>query len=307
MKQTVNTIVKLVVFLGIGSIGLCAEPFAEGPYLGQTPPGPIAQVFAPGLISDTRLHRWEIHGHFSADGNAFCFRRLGYIYITENTDQGWTTPERIESIPCKLWSPCMSPDANSIYFMDQYFTRPVRARTDRSKQKNHYRCVRTSRGWSLPQLLPSPLCSALGGFSVAADNSFCFKSRRGGFWMAPFVDNTWAQAIKIPIEMGNLHGCHPGIAPDKSFLVFYSIEPGARGGTPTDLYLTLRRPDDTWTKPQRMGPGINTGYHEIGARISPDKKYMFFTRSTGWNLNSYTDTADIYWVELKEYLPESYR
>ena len=56
-----------------------------------------------------------------------------------------------------------------------------------------------------------------------------------------------------------------------------------------------------------MGPGINTGYHEIGARISPDKKYMFFTRSTGWNLNPATDTADIYWVELKEYLPESHR
>jgi hypothetical protein len=147
----------------------------------------------------------------------------------------------------------------------------------------------------------------MGGFSVLADNSLCFKSRQGGFWVTPFVGNTWAQAIKLPIEMGNLHPCHPGVAPDGSFLVFYSIEPGARGGTPTDLYLTLRRPDDTWTKPQRMGPGINTGYHEIGARISPDKKYMFFTRSTGWNLNSYTDTSDIYWVELKEYLPESHR
>jgi hypothetical protein len=54
-----------------------------------------------------------------------------------------------------------------------------------------------------------------------------------------------------------------------------------------------------------MGPGINTGYHEIGARISADKKYMFFTRSTGWNLNHATDTADIYWVELKEYLTEA--
>jgi len=34
---------------------------------------------------------------------------------------------------------------------------------------------------------------------------------------------------------------------------------------------------------------------------------MFFNRSNGWNLNRVTDTADIYWVELKEYLPESYR
>ena len=34
---------------------------------------------------------------------------------------------------------------------------------------------------------------------------------------------------------------------------------------------------------------------------------MFFTRSTGWNLRAHSDTSDIYWVELKEYLPESYR
>jgi uncharacterized UPF0160 family protein len=56
-----------------------------------------------------------------------------------------------------------------------------------------------------------------------------------------------------------------------------------------------------------MGPRINTGYFEFGARISTDKKYMFFTRSTGWNLRAVCDTGDIYWVELKEYLPESYR
>jgi len=56
-----------------------------------------------------------------------------------------------------------------------------------------------------------------------------------------------------------------------------------------------------------MGPKINTRNYEIGARISPDKKYMFFIRSNGWRFNSNSDTFDIYWVELKEYLPESYR
>jgi hypothetical protein len=307
MKQIKSQIVTLMVFLGISSIGLCAEPFAEGPYLGQIPPGPVAQVFAPGLISDARPHRWEIHGHFSADGNTFCFRRLGYIYITENTDQGWTTPKRIKSIPYRTWSVCLSPDANSIYYMDQHITRSMRNSYVSSKPWTYHRCLRTSRGWSLPEELDPLFSSARGGFSVSADNSIYFKSKRGGFWVAPFVGNTWSQARKLPLEMGNLRGCHPGVAPDGSFLVFYSIRPGAITGTETDLYLTLRGADGTWTKPRNMGPGINTGYHEIGARISADKKYMFFTRSTGWNLNSYTNTADIYWVELKEYLPESHR
>jgi len=106
------------------------------------------------------------------------------------------------------------------------------------------------------------------------------------------------------VEKGNLKGCYPGIAPDASFMVFYSIRPGALSGTETDLYLALRRPDGTWTKPRNMGPRINSGYYEFGARISPDKKYMFFTRSNGWYENSNRDTSDIYWVELKDYLPD---
>jgi hypothetical protein len=107
--------------------------------------------------------------------------------------------------------------------------------------------------------------------------------------------------------MGDLRGHGPGIAPDKSFLVFYSVKPGAPLGTETNLYLTLRRPDGSWTQPQDLGPRINSPYYEFAARISPDKKYMFFTRSTGWNLGPVCDTGDIYWVELKEYLPEAYR
>jgi hypothetical protein len=298
MDQIKKNILWLVVFLTVGSIGLCAEPFAEGPYLGQTPPGPVAQVFAPGLICDTRPHRWECHGHFSADGNTFCYRKLGFVYITENTNQGWTTPQRVQNVPYKAWSACLSPDANSIYFSRRY---------DRPRRWILYRCMRTSQGWSSPKELGQPFNPLGAAFSVTADNSICFLTERGCFWIAPFVGDAWIQAIKLPIEKGNLKGCHPGIAPDASFLVFYSIRPGALDGTETNLYLTLRGADGTWTRPRNMGPGINTGYYEFGARISPDKKYMFFTRSTGWGLNSYSNTSDIYWVELKEYLPESYR
>jgi len=169
--------------------------------------------------------------------------------------------------------------------------------------------MRTSQGWSLPQELGPPFSLAFGGFSVAADNSIYFSESGKGHWVAPFVGNTWPRAIKIPVSPieGKYNGCHPGVAPDESFLVFYSIRPGAPRGTETDLYLTLRRPDGTWTNFRNMGPKINSRYYEFGARISPDKKYMFFTRSNGWGLNSYSDTSDIYWVELKEYLPESYR
>jgi hypothetical protein len=306
MKHKKNEIYWVMAFiLAVGSTGVFGKPFAVGPYLGQTPPGPIAKVFAPGLISDTRQHQGEGWVSFSADGNTFCFYRNWYVYITENTDQGWTVPQVIKSIPYKVTSPCLSPDANSIYFNKRYYP---------SRRWSLHRCMRTSQGWSLPQELGPPLSDsgAAGGFSLAADNSIYFwgwkKAKLGGFWVAPFVDNTWSQTIEIPVNVGgNLRGHHPGIAPDNSFLVFYSVKPGVPRGTETNLYLTLRRPDGTWTKPRNMGPRINTGYYEYFARISPDKKYLFFTRANGWGENPYRDTSDIYWVELKEYLPESYR
>jgi len=301
MKRATKKIVWLVVFLGISSIQVFGKPFAKGPYLGQNPPGSTAQVFAPGLISDTRPHQGEDHGSFSADGNTFCFNRLGYVYITENTDQGWTTPERIKSIPYKSWSCCLSADANTIYHSIAYD--PVSERYDL------YRCNRTSQGWAKSQRLGPPLSSPARefGFSLAANNSiYFFRTKRGagvsggGIFYAPYVNNTWPRIIKLPLV-----GTHPGIAPDESFMVFTAIRPGGLGAT--DLYLTLRRPDGTWTEARNMGSRINSGYFEFGARFSPDKKYMFFTRSNGWYENSYRDTSDIYWVELKEFLPEFYR
>ncbi len=176
------------------------------------------------------------------------------------------------------------------------------------KELNHlYRCQRTPEGWSDPQELGPTFgySGAYAGFSLAANNSiYLFRSKPsgggsgGGIFSAPYENNTWSRPIKLPLV-----GTFPGIAPDESFMVFTAIRPGGLGET--DLYLTLRRPDGIWGKARNMGPKINSKFFEFGARISPDKKYMFFTRSNGWFDNPYHDTSDIYWVELKEYLPES--
>lgn len=290
-----------------------AEPFAKGPYLGQTPPGSTAQVFAPGLISDIRPNTWESHGTFSADGNTFCYLcssvhrsgRIGGVFVTEKTNQGWTTPKLIESIQNNqhsTWAPYLAPDANSIYF--------TRALLYQASRANLYRCDRTSLGWGVPQVLESPISSpsAEWGFSLAANNSFYLASTRkggrgsGDVWYVPFIENTWSQAINIAAVNTRYSDGAPGVAPDESFLVFNSVRPGCRRA---DLYLSLRQSDGTWTAPKNLGPRVNSGYLEICPYISPDKKYLFFTRSNGFDPRKYT--ADIYWVALKEYLPESYR
>jgi len=206
-------------------------------------------------------------------------------------------PKRIKSIPYKTAGYCyLSADANSIYFI--HMDHP-------SIPYNLCRCQRTSDGWSTRQELGPPLSSPEYelGISLAANNSIYFfhsKPRAGGsdggIFYAPYENNTWPRLIKLPLV-----GTFPGIAPDESFMVFTAIRPGGLGET--DLYLSLRQPDGTWGKARNLGPKINSGHFEFGARISPDKKYMFFTRSNGWFENSSRDTSDIYWVELKDICP----
>jgi len=300
MKETVKSMLWLATFLGTGPVGLCGEPFAKGPYLGQTPPGSTAQVFAPGLICHAGPRQWEANGTFSADGNTFCFQRISGIFITENTDQGWTTPELIKGIPANVWSPWLgglSPDANSIYFTYAW-VEPV-------SKRNIYRSNRTAHGWAEPQMLGPPLSSPDPEItcSIAANNSIYILrgGSGGGVFCAPYENDTWSRVINLPVE-----GCDPGAAPDESFMVAADKDkPGGYGHF--DLYLVLRLPDGTWSKPRNLGPKINSAYIEFGPRISPDKKYLFFNRSNGWNPRKPGVHSYIYWVELEEYLPHPNR
>lgn len=66
---------------------------------------------------------------------------------------------------------------------------------------------------------------------------------------------------------------HPAISPDGSFLVFASDRPAAVGGerqNNTDLYISFRKSDNTWTEPKNLGKKINTAQNEIAPYIAAD-------------------------------------
>ncbi|MDH4272010.1 MAG: hypothetical protein OEW18_08550, partial [Candidatus Aminicenantes bacterium] len=47
-----------------------------------------------------------------------------------------------------------------------------------------------------------------------------------------------------------------------------------------DLYISFRTPDAAWTPARNMGKGINGQGPEFGTILSPDGKFLFFTRQT---------------------------
>ncbi len=81
----------------------------------------------------------------------------------------------------------------------------------------------------------------------------------------------------------------PFIAPDESYLLFSSDRNTGR----QSLFISFRRSDGSWTEAHGLGEAINSQKGERFPYVSPDGKYLFFTRWHG------RDNEDIMWVSSK--------
>ena len=80
----------------------------------------------------------------------------------------------------------------------------------------------------------------------------------------------------------------PLISPDESFLIFASNRPNgvsgpdmynrSNGYDELDLYICFNKENGRWSAPKNMGVPINTASWEFAPALSPDQKYLFFTR-----------------------------
>ncbi len=75
---------------------------------------------------------------------------------------------------------------------------------------------------------------------------------------------------------------HPALAPDGSYIVFASDRPKKRGSTERekdlDLYISFRKPDNTWSKPQNLGKKINTKENDFSPFVAADGSLYFSSK-----------------------------
>ncbi len=69
----------------------------------------------------------------------------------------------------------------------------------------------------------------------------------------------------------------PTISSDGSLLFFASDRRGGYGGT--DIYVSRRRPDGSWSRAVNAGAGVNTPCDEISPFISTDGRWLYFSSS----------------------------
>lgn len=115
-------------------------------------------------------------------------------------------------------------------------------------------------------------------------------------YIADFIGADWANIRNIgPNVNSEAWDSHPNITPDGKSLYFTSNRKGGFGKS--DLYVTRRLDDGTWTKAENLGPTINTIEDEVTPFFHQVNQTLYFS-STGHlkNLGGY----DIYkarWLE----------
>ncbi len=266
-----------------------------GDYLGQTPPGDTAAIFAPGIISQNDYAEFKIV--FSPDGNECYFyadRPYGVgIYYTKRVNNKWSAQVKAPfSLNHTTHDPFFSADGKILYF------------TYNTTDWSHIWFVeRTQEGWGEPQQLPSPINSDAKDQSYSETiNGVAYiqSDRINGDWDIWRIQQLSDQSLKAenlgPIVNSPEMDVSPCIAPDGSYLIFSSSRPGGR--SIQDLYICFNKGNNEWTAPVNMEiscAGINTaGYNKLCPSLSPDGKFLFFC-----NHAHDRSKIDIYWVSTK--------
>lgn len=280
------------LFLYLGSlIAYSQAPFfsSSQAYLGQNRPGEKPQRFAPqrlagqgGVVMD-RLA-------FSRNGKELYYCQAPHWFDTKGvtiryfrfSHSRWQGPFTLNA---GLYAPTFSMDDQCLYFQ--------------GGKGNVWQSKRSPAGWTTPSIfLRKPYglydyMPTLSGTSYVGSNGqtgsvndfttydFCTLT------VSP-TDTTIA-SLGAPLNTDGFDGDFY-IAPDESFMIVSAKETKTYE---SELHISFRRADKTWTKPQSLGPQINNGLaHRWGQYVSPDGKYLFYTQGT-----SETD-CHIYWLRF---------
>ena len=252
-------------------------------YFGQTPPGDIPQVFAPGIVS--KPGRVEYGITISPDGKEMLFALGNWpnkrTMIMEYKNDSWTGPDTVSfSLTRSAEEAIYSPDGQRVYYYAYSPPNPVGS-------ADLCYSVKPGSVWSEPVNLGIPLNTAQSEYHpcVVADGSIYFENVSGKICYSKFQDGNYQPRIVLR-AMFNGQGnawANPFVSPDESYFIFNSSRPGGFGNT--DLYISYKKDDGTWTNPKNLGNIINTSTSECGSEITDDGLYM-----------TYVSNNDIYWV-----------
>jgi hypothetical protein len=280
------------------------EKVRDVDYLGQKPPGMVAELFAPGLIS-TNAYEHSAPA-FSPDGDVVLWTVVDRNYRASmmhmKYEQGkWSSPARpsFADSTADDYYPSFSPDGKKLYFGSRRKAPSGYPGTD----MRFWVVERNGSDWKEPTPFDTVVSKGKEfAHSIAESGTLYFSvapesGRNMNVQKAELKNGGYTKPVALPFSINSVdYEDGPYIAPDESFLIIESQRPEGIGGS-LDLYISFKADGDRWTIPINMGPKINSAFSERFARLSPDGKYLFF--GSGRNQSADNFGFDIYWIDSK--------
>lgn len=286
MKPTLFSLafIASVLLISTPSYSDEGKPLLKGPYLGQTPPGLTPQPFAPGIIT---TKGWEVGSAFSLDMNSFYFLRAPYgseqiesvVYQRKNNRWIETATQGRTRLPF------FAPNNKTILMGKQYKER-----------------VKTGE-WSQVKDFGAPYDKTfIMRMTASLNETYVYdEATRDGNGVLRYSElkngvRQVPQPLPKTINSGKWNA-HPFIAPDESYILWDSERDSGFGDN--DIYISFRQNDGSWGDAINLGNTINTAAQEGSPTITPDGKYLFFTRNMGKIESSKFSNVDLFWVDAR--------
>lgn len=258
-----------------------------------------AREFLPGIVSTGESFGVSL----TPDGKQAFFtkvwrgRQRMEIWTTRKTGKTWTSSERLnfDGMGTDI-DPVVTPDGKHILYQKR-----VPRRDGKGNTFNIYWLERTQDGHWRPA--DGKLFDAVNSDSgesyvtMARNGNIYFTGKRADrrgrsdIYRADLKNGVYQTPANLgsPVNTDGGEG-NPCISEDERLLIFAADGPGDFDG---DLFLSLRQPDGTWGKPQRLPEGlVNTKYAEFTPYISHDGKTFYFSRIYRMKGSAFGSPAD---------------
>lgn len=152
--------------------------------------------------------------------------------------------------------------------------------------ENFFVSRRSAQGWDTARQMITdwPFTHNIGAISISADGRTMFVTACGwpdGFgscdiYVSGLENGYWSQPRNLGGHINTARWeSQPSVSANGSELYFASQRRGGYGGS--DLWMSHRQSDGSWSRPVNLGDNINTAGNEMAPFIHPDGQTLYFS------------------------------
>lgn len=280
---------------------------SSGPFLGQSPPGLKAELFAPNLADEDESLGCS---GFLRDGTVFVFSsmkgggdwRFRPVWVSELVDGRWTAPILAPFSSYMPYNFTVGPAGKTLYFSS--LKSPDLSTSMLLEQSNIWAVTLGPNGWTEPVMLGASI-------NTEADyENYPTVARNGNIYYMSWRDDTIGRTdiYRSRNRDGKYHPAEnlgppvnspesdqdPWIAPDESYLIV-CLKGRTDGFGSYDLYVSFAQGDGSWSEPINLGEGVNSDGAEFRPYMTQDGEHLFFTAPDTENPR----VGRIFWVSAE--------